>query len=277
MVLRLCWIFQLTWELGKNIQISSLYLISISLPLYLLNGALKSENLWPRAYMACSLSTPIFASIVDASSSTKKTQLTPDLPILTPSPSVTFYSRPFKPAPPTAILWTQQHHTKVWKQCLLPPTGFLQSLPQPQAIWWPRPLAHLEIWDGSRRPLPTGPPLAQSNTSPPWPDAGRWAPTTSHLARAALLLPVLTLFKLREACWELFRCFLKLSFSLGLRREENHSLYLGEGRRKSQGIPILKRKCLPIFQPLCLYILQLSGFKVTKPVWPLFTSPALVI
>ena len=33
----------------------------MSLPLYLLNGALQSENLWPWAYIACSLSTPISA------------------------------------------------------------------------------------------------------------------------------------------------------------------------------------------------------------------------
>lgn len=54
----------------------------MSLPLYFLNGALQSENLWPWAYMACSLSTPISANIVDASSSTQKTQLTPDFSYL---------------------------------------------------------------------------------------------------------------------------------------------------------------------------------------------------
>ena len=54
----------------------------MSLPLYLLNGALQSENLWPWAYIACSLSTPISANIVDASSSTQKTQLTADFSYL---------------------------------------------------------------------------------------------------------------------------------------------------------------------------------------------------
>lgn len=142
-VLKPCCIFLITWELGKNKQKSKPCPTSTRLSLYL-QWLLEFQNHW---HVACSLSTPTFANVVDMPSSSKMTQTTPDpsyldlftLSNLPPhsvrvSPSHSQHSGP-----------CQHYFTNVGKQCPLPPTGFLQFLLQPLAIWWPLPSGSLEI------------------------------------------------------------------------------------------------------------------------------------
>lgn len=115
-----------------------------------------------------------------------------------------------------------EHFSKLpwWRQCLSPPTGFPQFLPQPLAIWCPLPQASHGIWDSSRLvpaiglhepgEILTHPCLAAggyiacsqcSLTCPP--------PHSPHiyLIWSELLLPALTLLRLKEAHLKLFRWF----------------------------------------------------------------------
>lgn len=110
--LTLCCKFQITWELGKTMQNSRPYSISVSLSLYLLMGfqvTLIHSKVWEALALGTLLAVyllKLFRRYGRLHHSQRRQSQHHISHILTSSPSMTFYSRTSEPTAPSATLWS---------------------------------------------------------------------------------------------------------------------------------------------------------------------------